>query len=504
MHRIRGKVAIGFAISFSLLAMSFVVARASSASSRRENLSSFACGGSVERRLWALWDGGIRDAIRTDLIENRLLVTGDTYALYDLQTILSNLVAMSDRCGRNYRLSQLADLLLPVYQGLETLPRPYEHHRGWICRGGSLCTKANRRFGKEVQLVSLQGLGLLTDLAARMFSKTDVTLQRHPFVGLTAMAAQGHLERMATPALRDSLRRRIRSKPTDVKGNSSSLLFTSFDIWRFTIAINTATLRSESWQPSKSVRTMVRGTAHLFAKRTILDRSSSTPKAILDAHYWDGRVDHAYAGYQGAVSPVKCVGNAGQFRPVARKPLIPRQPVFGMGWDISHSRRLVPLFDAVARLGSQALSTYRLPSGLLPSERVRSAYANQLADVIWNQDHTYPLFANYWGGANGWYRVAYNSGNGSCRIGNPPFGLTSAFPQGGFVVWTAYKPLLGELGVSLFRRSSSTLRADHEFIRKYYPQLAVSDDSRGAKQYGKLQFWSSFVGVSNLSLLFLL
>ena len=100
---------------------------------------------------------------------------------------------------------------------------------------------------------------------------------------------------------------------------------------------------------------------------------------------------------------------------------------------------------------------------------------------FWNQDYTYPFFANYWGGANGWYRVAYKPVNGSCRIGNPPFGLSSAFPQGGFVAWAAYKPLLGELGVSLFRLSSSTCPADQEFIRRYYLQLAVSDDSRGAK-----------------------
>ena len=177
-------------MSFSLLAMSFAVSLPISASSSRENLSSFDCGGLVERRLWVLWDGGVRDALRTNLIENRLLATGDTYALYDLQTILSNLVAMSDRCGRHYRLSQLADLLQPVYQRFEILPRPYEHHRGWICRGGSLCTKANLRFGKEVQLVSLQGLGLVTDLAARLSSKSDITLQRHPLVGFTALAAQ--------------------------------------------------------------------------------------------------------------------------------------------------------------------------------------------------------------------------------------------------------------------------------------------------------------------------
>ena len=58
-------------------------------------------------------------------------------------------------------------------------------------------------------------------------------------------------------------------------------------------------------------------------------------------------MDHAYAGYEGAASPVKCVRQEAQLRSVVRSPLIPRQPGFDMGWDISHVRRLVPLFHAV-------------------------------------------------------------------------------------------------------------------------------------------------------------
>ena len=74
---------------------------------------------------------------------------------------------------------------------------------------------------------------------------------------------------------------------------------------------------------------------------------------------------------------------------------------------------------------------------------MRAAYVIQLADVIWNQDHTYLLVSNYWGSANGWSRVAYKPVNGSCLIVNPPYGLTSAFPQAGFVARNLYQPLLG-------------------------------------------------------------
>lgn len=183
-------------------------------------------------------------------------------------------------------------------------------------------------------------------------------------------------------------------------------------------------LGAESWQPSKAVRGMVRDTADLFAKRTTIDRTSSSPRAILDAHFWDRRADHAYSGYEGAVSPVKCAKHEGQFRSVPRNSPISRQPVSGMGWDISHARWSVPLFDAFERNGSQACSTFAFPVGVLPSRQVRDTYANQLVDVIWNQDSKYPLFSNYWGGAKGWYRVAYKPGNDSCRLGYPPLGMS--------------------------------------------------------------------------------
>ena len=389
----------------------------------------------------------------------------------------------------------MADLLRPVFNSLETLRFPNEHHQWWVCRGGSLCTKANRCLGKEVLLVSLQGLGLLTDLASRLAVHSNSSHRQHSFVVLTARAAQSHLERMATPTLRDSLRWRLRAKPEDVKANSSALLFTSFDIWRYTIAINTAVLRAESWQPSKAVRGMVRDTADLFAKRTTIDPTSSSPRAILDAHFWDRRADHAYSGYEGAVSPVKCVKHEGQLRPVPRNPTIPRQPVSGMGWDISHARRLVPLFDAVERNGFQARSTFDFPVGLLPSRQVTDAYANQLVDVIWNQDPKYPLFANYWGGANGWHRVAYKPGNGSCRLGNPPSGLSSAIAQGGFLTWAKTSPPLRKLSKRLFEWSNSIFLYDQKTTSKYYSKLIVPDAVHASKQYGKLQFLSSLVGV---------
>ena len=83
------------------------IAAPTSTISNPDHSSSFACGGLVEKRVWKLWDGGVKDSVRSHLIEKRLLGNGYTYALYDLQTILSNLVAMADRCDRDTRLAQI-------------------------------------------------------------------------------------------------------------------------------------------------------------------------------------------------------------------------------------------------------------------------------------------------------------------------------------------------------------------------------------------------------------
>ncbi|MBM5802460.1 MAG: hypothetical protein FJ077_16980, partial [Cyanobacteria bacterium K_DeepCast_35m_m2_023] len=193
----------------------------------RHKSSEFHCGGAVEERVWRLWDFGAKASIAQQLIQDRLLDNGDTYALYDLQTVLGNLVAMADRCHRSNRLVEIADLLLPVFGSLEPLPPPNQMHTRWICRGGSRCTTTNKRLGQEVLLMSLQGLGLFTDLAARLASSSYSSNHRHPFVLKTATTAQSHLQRMASPQLLNSLKRRLMSTPSDVKGNSFDLLFTS-------------------------------------------------------------------------------------------------------------------------------------------------------------------------------------------------------------------------------------------------------------------------------------
>jgi hypothetical protein len=151
----------------------------------------------------------------------------------------------------------------------------------------------------------------------------------------------------------------------------------------------------------------------------------------------------------------------------------------------------------VERHGSEALLRYNLPAGSLPFVERKAAYANQLVDVIWNQDLSRPLFSNYWSGANGWYRVAYDPGNGSCRQGKAPFSLSSSFPEGGFIGWQSYNPTLCRLGQRLFSLSLSIDPQDTAWFKKYYQHLWFYNAFSPLSSFKKIQFYSSLVGCTD-------
>ena len=166
-----------------------------------------------------------------------------------------------------------------------------------------------------------------------------------------------------------------------------------------------------------------------------------------------------------------------------------------MGWDISHARRLVPLFDAVERNGSQALCTFCLPAGLLSSGLVRAAYANQMADVIWTRIVSIYCFLTF--GVALMVVIAWPIWQGivHAELVVLPLGWHQPFPKGSFITWNFYKLLLGDLGASFFLLGGSTRPSIQKYVSKYYSQFSVYDDAPGLRQYEKLQFWSSLIGL---------
>jgi len=116
--------------------------------------------------------------------------------------------------------------------------------------------------------------------------------------------------------------------------------------------------------------------------------------------------------------------------------------------------------------------------------------------VVWNGDKENPLFSNYFSGANGWYRVAYDIGIGQCREGTPPFGLTISFPTGGYITWARHNPTIGLLGQRLYELTSSKDGKVNPFIIKYYPGLRKSVPAQKIN-LPRFMFLPSLVGIMN-------
>lgn len=462
------------------------------------------CGGRLEEQVWRLWDAQGRDILKRQLIDTRLLRQGDSYALYDIQGYFQSLEAMAERCQRTSRLVQLADDLIPVFDALTPLPY-MSGGQAWVCRGGAFCNEHNKLIGREVVLNSAQGLGFLSALAEAMARSSDPKVRAHPFIRKTVQASIGHLQRWGDLIVQQNWRRLAKIRPQDIMDNSSALLLTDIHLWQIAIYANLAgiaTYQSSLLREIDPTRTAQAQLAQgfgallqLFQARLSLvtlnnSRLGRITVADLDRGYWRLYGDNLYAGYTGVTSPAVCRQSNNGVQVHLQIDARSIASVADLGWDFSHARRLVPVLDALDT-NRQALQIwYDIASSDLPPDSLAQTFAAQLISVIWNGDTQAPLFSNYWNGANGWYRVAYDNGTGRCYEGYPPFGLSDSFVTGGYAAWNQYYPQIGELAHSIQIHSISSRNEDKDFIRRYYFGLSEAAPSN-TRMLTQLMFWSS-------------
>ena len=473
----------------------------------------FVCGGSVEEEIWQTWDTNIRDFLDKRQLQDRLLKQGDVYALYDFQAYTHNAVSMARRCSRTGRLMEVARLIRVTYGTLEP-GTPFSTGRQWVCRGGSICNEKNRLLNQEVMLSSVQFLGLASSVAnALVTSATPLDDEGRAFVRDTVQVAVEHLLRWGDDAALLTLRKATTATPQDVKNSSSALFFTDKPLWLIPIYSELAGIMQEQESRDQALVRIakddkVRLRRHLGAllqffsarisfQRNANSRLGNVDLTDIDRGYRRLYVDNHYAGYETDLKPVECVplkGDRTRFSMEIRVPAdkVPQRQ--DTGWDISHARRLVHTLDALERNRNAMKCVYSLDDTQLPPTGLPAAFANTLVAVVWNGDKNNPLFANYWSGANGWYRVAYDNGTGRCREGYPPYGLTDSFPTGGYITWARYNPTIGLLGQRLYDLSNSSDGADLSFMIKYYPALSRTANTQ-SKVLSKIMFLPSMVGV---------
>lgn len=467
----------------------------------------FRCGGDVEASTWALWDEFGRPFMHDQLLRDALRDKGDAYALYDFQTYSVNLAELAVRCGRTPRLQELSELIGAAYDELTMLPPNVGGGLGWLCRGGRVCNASNRLAGTEVKLTSTQFLALATRVAFELERQGAQDSKTREFIQRTVRVAAAHLERWHAGQDPMKIDKRRPAAAKAINNASSELFFSDIDLWTLVIHAQISGLLDarpalRAQLPDEAVidrwREGVGGLLRLFVSRTMIAQvtlpgGQQAPAAQVDRGYWRLHRDSRYASYEKPEKPVVCEVDERGARKVRVVVPLDQVPVRDdIGWDFSHARRLVHAADALDRHRDAMTRIYSLPASALPPAGLARAYATQLLSAVWNGDKQRPLFANFWSGANGWYRVAYDSGSGGCSEGYPPFGLSDAFATGGFITWRRWYPLLGQLGERLYAVSRSSEPQDRRFTETYYAGLTLKA-SPASRKLNELMFWPTLV-----------
>jgi hypothetical protein len=459
-----------------------------------QRTNDFSCSSEIEAEVWSLWDETVRSHVQQHLMRNRLLQQGDVYALYDIQTFSHNAVAMARRCGRTKRLAEMGRVYSQAYRALSA-EEGDGNGRRWICKGGKICNTTNGQINKEVMLASVQFLGLASSVANALALSADLNdPEAENYIAETVGVVSQHLLHWGDSDAIHRAKQNARATPDDVKGESSNLFFTDKSLWQIAIYAELAgILYAGERRMPELVRTIdarerARMRAHLeallqfFTSRLSFRNAPNDPfadsqMADVDRGYWRLYPDGRYAGYEGEAKPVVCSTaepGSKRLKPLVRVPAQEVERREDTGWDLSHARRLVHALDALERNGQAMKAIFSLSEKQLPSPQLPKAFANQLIGAVWNRDAARPLFSNFLSGANGWYRVAYDNGTGECVEGFMPYGLSDAFPTGGYLAWARYKPMIGQLGRQIYWLSESDEPNDVMFMQRYYTALSPS------------------------------
>jgi len=110
-----------------------------------------------------------------------------------------------------------------------------------------------------------------------------------------------------------------------------------------------------------------------------------------------------------------------------------------IGWDISHARRFIHLFNTL-------YENRDITNDNFPDENVMKKLTNQILYKTFNRDFEEPLFTNFMDGTNGWYRVGYH-GDGFAYA---PYDLSISLITGGYGFWNKYNKDMEKLMTALW------------------------------------------------------
>lgn len=224
--------------------------------------------------------------------------------------------------------------------------------------------------------------------------------------------------------------------------------------------------------------------------------TGKTMAAELDRGYWHPYSDSHYAGCTGPGKPAVCATKDRGIAAGLEVPIKSLEPDSTLGWDLSRSRRLVPVLGALERNRNALTKIFELNNKDLSDPNLAQFFSAQFVAHVWNGDAKRPCFSNYWDGSNGRYRVAYSNGMDRCLEGYQPVGLSSAFPTEGYASWERHYPNPRNIGLSLLDTTadcSPKPQATSDSAERY--GFLMPQTSPNVRLASTLVFWPSLVGV---------
>jgi hypothetical protein len=402
---------------------------------------------------WANESPYIAKSFRQDLINE----TPD--GLYNIQVYTNNLLDFVAVCNDTPKLNDLIGIYNTSYQYLTLTPDGYHE---WIC--SKTCVNSSS-YKKESNLDSLQFLYLISR-TLNIISTIDPperTTEMNKFIkNFGPLATESYIRWQ--PGYTKSVKQKISMKlnrETTPDAISDEELWLSAGMVELLAANQKNPNIGISENQQVAMLQYINLTNDLIRSRAyetnLKDfKGTSVKGIIIDYGETENVSDNLFACYTGESFPLPnqtCTANS--------------------GWDISHGRRFVHVF--------QSLHSNRNITGTeFPDDEFITQLANELIYGSSNRDMAKPLFTNYFGGMNGWYRVGYHGPD----FGYPPYGLTDSVPLGGYGYWTSYNPDVGMMMHSLLNLSES----QDPFIKKYYPNIQTN--------VGKIQFLPTFARIN--------
>lgn len=262
-----------------------------------------------------------------------------------------------------------------------------------------------------------------------------------------------------------------RAYGTPALGRTSSLSYcnavTDADIW--IVAGVTEALEAHRRLPAlgqlsparaQALRTYARLGVELVQARhdvqQITHQGTSYEVAVFDRGAFDDHRDHSYAGFtQTEDTCIECVGRCtdtcdafpGWKDDTDRTPRVQPQPVMGTGWDISHARRLPPVYDSLWRHRDLLGTTF-------PTKESIAQLGRQLALVVHQPNASPPQWTNYFDGTNGWYRINYSN---RAAFGFAPGAMTRYGSNCSYGFWRPLVPQLDDAIKTAAPKASTNL-----------------------------------------------